>query len=294
MIDKIDTVYAGLECVQLKNDQLALWITKSFGPRLIGLEAQGGENLLAVLPDARIPVEGREDYSLRGGHRLWVAPERPETTYVVDDAAPEIVPAQAGLDITQPVDRTGIQKSWQVRLPPEDLQVTLNHRLTNRGEKTVRLAPWAVTMLPPGGVGLLPLQQELEDEHGLWPNRQLLVWPYTELNSPYLDISDHALRIRAEMTVGALKVGAPNPAGWLAYRQREVLFIKRTEYSKGANYPDRGASHEIYCSPTVIELETLGPLLDLAPGESVDHREIWQVYLNKSWPEEIKELFQDF
>ena len=97
--------------------------------------------------------------------------------------------------------------------------------------------------------------------------------------------------VNADMQEGALKIGAPNPLGYLAYRQKDLLFVKESHYQKGKNYLDRGASHQIYCSPDVIELETLGPLTMLEPGEIVSHVEIWGVYSQGNWPQKIKEVF---
>ena len=39
-----------------------------------------------------------------------------------------------------------------------------------------------------------------------------------------------------------------------------------------------GASGQVYSHPTFTELETLGPLATLAPGESVVHQEDWEVH----------------
>ncbi len=33
-----------------------------------------------------------------------------------------------------------------------------------------------------------------------------------------------------------------------------------------------------YCNPQFLELETLGPRTILSPGETLQHREIWQLY----------------
>lgn len=77
----------------------------------------------------------------------------------------------------------------------------------------------------------------------------------------------------------------------IAYRQNNQLFVKETHYQHGKNYLDRAASHQVYCNPNVIELETLGRLTKLDPGEAVDHVEIWRVYAEGNWPEEIREIF---
>lgn len=284
--------FRGVNCWKMENDQLAVWLSGDFGPRVLGLSFLGGENLLAELPHAKLPAGAGKEYSLMGGHRLWYAPEKPETTYIPDDLPPQVREVEDGLEFIQEIDEpTGIQKSWQIKLDSEDARMEIDHRLKNCGAAAFELAPWAVTMLRPGGVGLLPLQEEQEDDHGLWPNRQLVLWPYSDLRSRHLDIHNEGVFVAAELQEGALKIGAPNPAGYLAYRQKDQLFVKESNYFQGQNYVDRGASHQIYCSPKVIELETLGPLSMLQPGETINHLETWQVYSEGKWPEKIREIF---
>ena len=288
-LDKIN----GIECWKMKNDDLTLWLSKNFGPRVLGLSYRGSENLMASLPDARLPIPGGGEYSLRGGHRLWYAPERPETTYILDDQPPQVNEIEDGLEFIQEVDPpTGIQKSWVIKLAPGDSKVVLDHRLVNQGGDPFELAPWAVTMLRPGGVGLLPVEEGIADENGLWPNRELIFWPYTDLESKHLQVINQGVFVFANMEAGALKVGTPNPRGWIAYRHNGLLFVKKTGYLKGKRYLDRGASHQIYVNPDVIELETLGPRTELTPGQAVDHQEIWHVYPPGDWPGEILRIYK--
>ena len=157
--------------------------------------------------------------------------------------------------------------------------------MLNTGSNPFHLGPWAVTMLRPGGEAILPLQSETDDPHGLWANRQLVFWPYTDIRSAHLTLSNRSVIVTANMTTGALKIGAPNPTGWMAYRFQNTLFVKRSVYQPDRVYLDRQASSQIYCNPSVIELETLGPVLNLAPGQSTQHQEIWQVFQEGDWPE---------
>jgi len=154
------------------------------------------------------------------------------------------------------------------------------------------LALWAITMLRPGGVGILPMQNKFDDEYGLLPDRQLVFCPYTEINSSHLEINDRAVGTGASMPEGTLKVGSPNHHNWLAYALDGVLFVKRSEYQKRANYLDRGASSQIYCNQDVIELENLGPVVKLKSGDYVKHQEIWQIYQEDDWPPEISNIYQ--
>ena len=290
MIKEIDL--DGGTCWRLENEWAAVWLSAEFGPRVLGYSLSGGVNLLASLPNATLPTGDGRHLSLRGGHRLWYAPERPETTYIPDERPPRIRELEGGLEFIQEIDQpTGIQKSWRIELAPESAQVVIDHRLTNFSTKPYELAPWAVTMLRTGGVGLLPLQVDQDDAHGLWPNRQLVLWPYTDIRSDQLLVHNRGVFVAADLKEGALKVGAPNPSGDLAYRHNGVLFSKKSKFYQGEKYPDRGASHQIFCSPDVIELETLGPLTILEPGEKVSHQEVWMIYPEGAWPERYRDLF---
>ena len=295
MVVQEEATFEGFSCIKLSNDLISLWITKDFGPRILGLCLNDLDNLMAVLPDAVIPVNGAEDYSLRGGHRLWYGPENPHISYIPDDQPVDIAAIKNGLEINQKTDvPTGIQKSIRVVLDEKLALIKLDHKLINKGINDFFLSPWAITMLKPGGIGFIPMQAEHDDPFGVLPNRQLVFWPYTRINSPYLEIKDQAVGVKATLSDGALKIGLPNPDNWLAYGINNVLFVKRAEYQKNANYIDRGASSQIYCNPDLIELETLGPALNLGPGESILHQEVWQIYNQGTWPAEILEIYQSF
>lgn len=292
MLERSKTQFEGFDCVKLENEHVSLWITKSLGPRIIGLSAFGGKNMLAVLPNAKYEFPGQEDYYFRGGHRLWYSPEQPETTYIQDNSPVRVEEIDDGIKLIQPVDPPSyVQKSFRIRLSDTRAEVEIEHSLTNLGDNSINLAPWAVTQLRPGGVGIFPQQTSVDDEYGFWPNRQIILWPYTNINSPYIHWGNEAVTIDANMNDGALKIGFPNPDGWLAYALQDRLFVKRAQYDPDAKYLDRGASSQIYCCETFIELETLGPHTTLESGDSVVHEETWEIYQDGQWPGEISALF---
>lgn len=294
-MDVTHEVYRGLECLRISNGLVSVWLTKSVGLRLIGLTLPGHQDLLANLPESTIDLPDGGRYHLRGGHRLWYAPERPESTYHPDDRPVESVIGEGYVQQIQLVDGpTGIQKSWLIRLAERRARIEIAHRLTNLGEDPITLAPWAITMLRPDGVGLLPQQSVPVDKHGLQPNRHLVIWPYTPVRSPHIIWSDPAIFVRADMQEGALKIGSPNPQGWMAYVLDDLLFVKRAAYQQAARYLDRGASSQIYLSPDTIELETLGPEAKLDPRGSVVHEEVWDVCPVGSGEEEVLALYEAY
>jgi hypothetical protein len=284
MIRHTTTRFAGYDCVKLENDALALWVTQSVGPRIIGVALQGGANLFAEVPDITLACPGDGNYSLRGGHRLWYAPEAPPRTYIPDDVPVSIADVENGIHVSQPVEaQTGIQKSLTITLSDRDARVVVDHTLHNLGDESVELAPWAITQLKPGGIAILPQATTSADEYSVLPNRHIVLWPYTEVTSPHIAWGDRYVFVQATMQGGALKIGFPNPAGWMAYVVEDTLFVKHAVYQPDAAYFDRGSSSECYCNPHFLELETLGPRTNLAPGESVTHREMWTLYSGVSF-----------
>ncbi|MEM7343953.1 MAG: hypothetical protein AAF485_06895 [Chloroflexota bacterium] len=271
--------FLGLDCLQLKNNTLELLITQSVGPRILSLRLQDGENLFAELPDMQLEHPEGGVLNLWGGHRLWHAPEVKRRTYLPDNDTLTVVEIDRGVEVVQPTEiKTGIKKSLRVTLPDETGRVIIDHTLKNEGAWPVTLAPWAITQLKPGGFGILPQPTNLADPDGVLANRRLAIWPYTDMNSPHIQWGNKFIFVDATMTGDqALKLGFPNPIGWLAYYIDQTVFIKESNYDPQAEYFDFGSSSECYCRPEFIELETLGPKVTLAPDEAVTHRETWQV-----------------
>lgn len=270
------TDFAGYPCLKLDNGAVSIWLITSAGPRIIGFSLPDGDNVLAVLPDFTLPTAENQVYRLRGGHRLWHAPEDRVRTYVPDDQPPVIEEIENGVRATQPVESlTGIEKHMCVTLPDERPRAVIEHRLTNHGIWPVELAPWAITQLKPGGLGILP---QPTTDTGLLPNRRLALWPYTNMRSPHIHWGDRFIFIEAGLEDGALKIGWANTVGWLAYAVDHTLFVKEASYQEDAEYFDYGSSSECYCGPAFIELETLGPRVVLQPGESTTHREVWSLH----------------
>ena len=55
------------------------------GPRVLEMRWRGGPNLFHVR-DGELGGRGEATWRMRGGWRLWIAPERHATTYALDNA----------------------------------------------------------------------------------------------------------------------------------------------------------------------------------------------------------------
>lgn len=274
-----DTVYLGLACVSLANDALSLLVTRSVGPRVISLKLNGKENIFAELPGVTLDFPGDDVFHMWGGHRLWHAPEIKRRTYIPDNKPVTIEEHAQALHVTAPIEpETGLQKTLRITLPDDSPTVIVDHILTNHGLWAVETAPWAITQLKPGGVAILPQQATAVDPDGVRANRSLVLWPYTNMRSPYINWGNRAILVRALLERGKLKLGFPNPAGWLAYYREGLLFIKRASFVPDAYYFERDSSSQCFCNPDFLELETSGPCSSVAPGRSITHREVWELH----------------
>lgn len=274
------TRFLDLDCVHLQNNSIELLVTQSVGPRIIRLSFVGGENLLAELPDVALDCPGQvEKMNAFGGHHLWHAPQVARRTHLPDNRPVTIEQTATSLTVTQPIEpETGIQKSMQISLPDDGPTVIIDHTLKNEGMWPIETAPWAITELRAGGVAILPQSTEPADPDGVWPNRSIALWPFTDINSPYIRWGNRFIFVEATMQTGMLKFGFPNPDGWLAYHLDNTLFVKQANYQPAAAYFDRGSSSQVFCMSGFIELETVAPKTAIAPGETVTHLETWSLY----------------
>jgi hypothetical protein len=269
--------FHGLPTAALANEHVRLEYLTNAGPRIVGLSAHGSPNLLADVHDMIINAPHGE-FRFLGGHRLWISPESLETSYIGDHFGLEVNKLPNGVElIGQSEPYTGVRKSLKIELLANLSAFRLTHTIQNEAEVSIRLAPWAITMFRQGGTAILPQPTDPVDKHSLLPNRFLELWPYTRINDDRLVLRDDYILVRARPELPPLKVGYLNTAGWLAYWLDGVLFRKSFDALPKETYPDGGCNAEVYCGDRFIELESLAPLAWISPGETVVHRETWEM-----------------
>ncbi len=261
------------------NEYLRLEYLTEAGPRVVGLRVAGSaENLLAETQEVSWPTPFGT-YSVYGGHRLWHAPEAAPRSSVPDNGPLSVEELADGVRLSRPAEEfTGIAKSIEIRPLPGRPAAVLRHVLRNEGAWPVELAAWAITILPLGGVAVLPQASTVGAAFGQGPDRQMIGWPYTRWSDPRLDLShSDCVLVRGELQPGYCKIGYFDPKGWVAYVRGQQVFRKHFTPHPALPHADRGCNAEVYVCPTYIELETLGPLTRLEPGQEIEHEEVWEV-----------------
>jgi hypothetical protein len=281
--------YYGLPTRSLENDQLRLDYLATAGPRLVRLMLPGSpDNLFAETPDIHWPTPWGE-YYLRGGHRLAIAPEALDLSYVPDNDGLLIEEAPAGVRLIGPTEGpTGLSKTIEIQLHPDRPALTLRHAVRNDRSEPIEIAAWTVTQLKLGGIAVAPLRTtSIENRHQ--PDRQLVLWSYTSWQDERLFADDDYVWIDAQAQADEFKVGLL-ARGWLGYLRAGVFFLKRFDPQLALPHPDLNTNAQLYCNAYNIELETLAPLTRLEPGESSVHLETWELYRAEDVPSTIEGL----
>ncbi len=265
--------FEGHGCVRLEGDAGELFVTTTIGPRVLGLFG-AGDNLLAVLPGSTIDRPDGPAFRLLGGHRLWAAPEVPDVTYAPDDRPCVVIEVDDGVRVEAPVDGAGLAKAIDVRRSSEGWIV--DHQIRNASDRPVTLAPWAITQLPLGGEVIASAST---DATGPQADRSLVLWPYTDPGDARLHLGPDDVRVDTAAGRGArqLKIGVAPSRGRVAYRKDGEVFEKRVTIQSDAPYADLGAAVQIFVNDEFCEMETLGPLQELAVQGVARHRERWTV-----------------
>ena len=264
---------------RLSNGTVELVLLADVGPRIIRFGFAGQENEFKEYAELAGQMGGPQ-WRIYGGHRLWHAPESTPRTYLPDNGPVEVEEHQDFVRLIQPVETgTGIQKEMEVRLAPEGARVQVTHRLRNRGLWPLRLAPWALSVMAPGGCAIVPLPPFGEHGAQLLPTRSLALWPYTDMQDQRWRWGTRHVLLRQDREAATpQRAGLNIPDGWVAYARNGHLFVKKFAYQAKAAYPDLGSSVELFTNAEMLEVETLGPLTELAPGSQVEHVEHWSLF----------------
>lgn len=290
------------------NPDLELAFLPDVGGRLISIRVAGREllwrnpafldtDLHPVLPRADWP---RPDGTMGswanvGGSKTWPAPqgwrgpgEWPGPPDEVLDAGPYTVQANvdstgaAHVRLVSTVDqRTGLQVVRDVTLPAAGSDFSQLCTFVNRSPAPVRWAIWEVTQVDtsPGGRGLIRVDTAAP---------ALPLHLLTLVGTPRYEVGPDAVEVPVQDVVG--KLGFPAATGTVSWIRDGRLLLRQRVARQDGPYPDGGCPVELWLqcpqprplepgglhpSAHLVEMEVLGPLTDLNPGERTTLRVHW-------------------
>ena len=139
--------FAGWERnLKLSNDFVEVIITLEVGPRIISYRPLQGRSVFKLVCEEA--GKSKEDvWKIRGGHRLWSAPEdfgkEDSLCYALDNSEVEhSIEDEFTVRVSNLIEKpTKIRREMVVRLEPKSPRITVEHRITNQGDIPLELAP---------------------------------------------------------------------------------------------------------------------------------------------------------
>ncbi len=267
--------------LRISNGTVELIISTDYGPRILkyGFVGDPDENNVFGRWDGITLQTKLGDWHIRGGHRLWIAPETAPKSYEPDNS-PVPYEIAGNLIILRPQTEpfTHIRKEIQLILSEEGTHVTVAHTLINEGVFPVEMSVWAVSVMNKNGIAIFPQEPYQSHSDNLLPVRPLVMWAYTDLTDPRWTWGKKFLALRQDPALSEpQKIGFLNRQGWAAYARNGILFTKRYHVERGLPYPDFHVNTETFTNAEMLEIETMGALKLVEPGEIISHVETWEL-----------------
>jgi hypothetical protein len=258
------------------------------GPRVIAFRKPGGFNVMKNY-DEMMGGTGEAEWQIRGGLRFWLAPEDKTRTYFADNRPVAHTPlGEFAASFTPPPEEPyGVQKVMEVRLEPAGTRAHIRLHVTNVGQSPTTLAPWVPTVMAPGGMEIIPLPAKANHpghasnaKHpgDFAPNQSMILWPYFDFTDDRWTFGSRFIFLRQDPKKGPTKIGLGHPVPWVAYWNQGTLFVKRFRHHQWAAYPDMGTSYQTFTNEDMLEMETVGALCTLLPGQSAELEETWELF----------------
>lgn len=269
------------KCAVLAKGGKKMLITVDLGPRIIFYGYEGGENIFfedlkdSINRDSdfiRENLKGKGIWHIYGGHRLWKSPEY-EDSYYPDNAPVKIVERGNVVDfISEAESTTGLRKTISVEMY-EDGNATVTHTFENVSDKTSpAVAIWTLSVMDKGAVAEIPLSTE---NTGLLPNRNLVLWSYTDIKDDRFTFENSLLKVAQKNRPTAFKIGLFAKEG-VTVNIKGMKFTKDFTVEEG-DFADYSCNVECYTCDKMLEIETLSPLRTLKPSERRVHTEKWSL-----------------
>ena len=257
----------------LSDGKTEVGVAMDFGIRIVHLSCAGMENLYYVQPADLSDGFGTPDtWKLRGGHRMWLAPEG-EHSYHPDDDPVKITPLENGVLVEQPLDPLqNIVKTLKITFC-EDGAVRLDHSFRNAGTAPITGASWGVNTLD--GCGTVTVG--FAGEEKFTPTRAVSLWGNTNLHDSRIRFTADTLTAVHAPAKDYFKLGLYSRSGKAVFQNKGQQLVLEYAVPPMEQLPDGGCNFELYMDETFLEMEVLGTVTEMQPGEEACHTEFLTV-----------------
>lgn len=267
---------------KLTNGAVDLVLVPSIG-RIIRYGKVGGPNVLWENPrmSGKLPFASK-DWQNFGGDKLWPAPQSawgwpPDTEIDPGEHEVKLLPNGHLLVSGKASEKSGIRFEREVAMDASGSGVRIINRMINSSQKPLRWAIWEIAQVDDPQYALIPASPASihPDGYYVFPDNKPAVAPETSANTPVTILLS---RNKAK----SAKIGSYSERSFAyAWKSGHMFKIEvEGKSAPSAAHSDAGCSQEIYTSPDpdkYVELELLGPVQELKPGERAQQVVRWKL-----------------
>lgn len=273
--------------LSLSNGIIEAFITIDVGPRIIRFGYIGGQNIMCDNRGVMAPKDDDEfqnffgkgkKWEILGGHRIWTSPESyPESYYPDLDPVKYEITEHGAIFTPNAEMENGMQKQLEVKMDPDSANMYVTMRVTNISDKPQEFSIWGLTVSAQHGTLIIPMNT---NDTGLLANRNISVWPYTNLADSRVHFGKKYVTLRQDINIKqSFKLGFDLNQAEAYYCLGEDIFKKSYDtYHPHEKYPDNNCSFETFTNDSFIEVESLSPFKSVNPTETVSLTEQWSMH----------------
>ena len=268
---------------------LSLTVDAAHGAKILSFKL-GEQEVIAQNPAAApqpeqpAPAEGqpprRRFFNPNSyGSTFWTSPQAewnwppvpeydslPYTAEIKDGPVKVVDVAIPALFLTGQVSKYGYRVCKTITVDPADLAFVITYSIVNESGEVRKVAPWAITRVPNGGV--LEFDAKPED--------------VTPADLMKVSFDDGMATLEVDVANQNRKINVDGK-GWLNFRDNGLVLTQRFPDIAPEDAAPGEAEIQVYIDArkSFVEIEAQGPYTELQPGEKLDWTVRWYLATDK-------------
>lgn len=280
-VSRVD-VQGYTDCIELQNKQVRVVLGHHFGGRVLIYESQGQNVLYLDESESAWNNDAKNKSKRVSAGRFDVGPEQwmvrsdaiwsgPWEATVTADRSAKMV------SVIDPDSQMQVTREFQ--LDEASSRLRIKQTVTNKGSEPLRQCFWSRTFAIHGGIAIVPCNSQrslLPSLYTLSQNRYLVDY---RPNDPAIERHEDTLLVLKPTEYP--KMLFDSVQGWVGYlAPTDQLFVKTFPVFEHGSYGEVANANLSIWYPQAdkipaVELEPIGPLKELPPGESASFTTQW-------------------
>lgn len=268
-------------CALLEYDDIEMYVTLDYGPRIVSVRKHGMPNLLYHQPDP--------EFERNHGHKMRITLEKSTNGIYCDNSPVRYSPLTDGVSFVQTLsDPVHLELRMDIVFETDIGSFMVVHSVLNQSLEDQKLSIYTETPFQNEGFVFIPQSNIREADR---PSRILSLWNNCRWNDKRLFIGNQYVTVHnikpereragefqligGDLIESRLKIGVNNTAGFCGYIEGKHALIKRYAHNRNALYPFNSCSAFATANDGYLSIQNTSPFYMISPGETARFIESW-------------------